>query len=167
MILLSVGRGTPRTLAAQASGISVTAFYDWIKDEPDFKSRIIEAEARWADTLIEKAMEHVAGADQRVSANMIQWLLERRAFQFFARKEIVKTGRGTAEDGDGLEVTATTVESAEVSAAKLEQIVALLVGAGVGEDTGRPDPGADAEADEVHSARTNGHTNGVPAGSGS
>lgn len=144
-VLLLVKQGIPKTLAAQRLGISRTAFFQWRRDDPDFEAELDRATADFGSVLLEKAFA-IAEGEGRESAQMIQWLLERRFFQFFSRKERVNTGNANGDPDEEVLIASTGEPAPEAIAERVRTIHRLLEGAGVGEQP------VHAEDDAVHTA---------------
>lgn len=168
-IIMAVKGGVPKTVAAGAMGVSKSAFFAWLRDDQDFKDKLDEAHNAWVKQLVDRALEIALASGHKDSAAMTMWLLERRAFNFFSRKERVNLG--STGDPDDIAIEAGTTEG--IQATGNEDILALLreaetiasvlrEAAGIGGPAAGDAGGAPAEAPEaVRPARTNGKANGV------
>lgn len=149
-----VRKGMPKPAAAERMGISRHTFLRWRREDEAFNAKVIEAEAAYLETLVDRAQAIAADANDRMSANMIQFLLERRHPDWYGRRK-------ESEPGVDDTTPATSLDTDAESDTGIHTVAALLYQAGVGEAP----QGAQASAHEVHSAQANGHANGVPAGS--
>jgi len=156
-ILLAVHNGVPKSVAAVAAGCSKSAFWLWQADDDDFRAALDEAYNQWVTKLTDRALE-IAMSNSKDSAAMTQWLLERRVFQFFARKERISTHSLNGDPEEEL-VTSTAEEPIEQVAARVEAVTRLLREAGVLDQDGGHDPVP--ETDEVHPVSSASRPNGL------
>jgi hypothetical protein len=167
-ILLRVRHGTPQSVAAIATGVSKSSFFEWKKSDPDFAAALDEAYNAWVDSLLTRAEDIVTTGEERVSAQMLQWLLERRVFSFFARKERVATSDPNGDPDEAHEYVEATAGGPGPSLDDVERETrAILDLIGRARAGSRPVDGAAGEppgepAEAVRPARSNGHANRVP-----
>ena len=154
-VALLVQRGMPKAAAARAIGISRVTLYQWRQKYPEFDAKLEEAEATYMQGLIDRALAIANDADDRMSANMVQFLLERRWPDWWGRR------RETEPASDG--ANAASNLDAESDGSETEGGVLTIAGLLHRSGVGAAPEGTEAKAHEVHPAQANGHTNGIPA----